>query len=61
VGKDAEALKRRIGYMTQRFSLYEDLTVRQNLEFFGRVYGLHGRELDERRAWACEAVDDTAS
>ncbi len=52
VGRDAEALKRRIGYMTQRFSLYDDLTVQQNLEFFGGVYGLHGRALHERRAWA---------
>ena len=52
VGKDAEELKRRIGYMTQRFSLYEDLTVRQNLDFFGGVYGLHGRAFAERQAWA---------
>jgi ABC-2 type transport system ATP-binding protein len=52
VGRDAEALKRRIGYMTQRFSLYEDLTVRQNLEFFGGVYGLRGKALDDRRGWA---------
>jgi ABC-2 type transport system ATP-binding protein len=52
VGRDAEALKRRIGYMTQRFSLYEDLTVRQNLRFFGGVYGLHGRAFAEREAWA---------
>src|SRR6187549_1213913 len=48
VGRDAEELKRRIGYMTQRFSLYEDLTVVQNLEFFGGVYGLHGRALADR-------------
>jgi ABC-2 type transport system ATP-binding protein len=52
VGRDSEALKRRIGYMTQRFSLYEDLTVVQNLEFFGGVYGLRGKALAERRAWA---------
>ena len=52
VGRDAEALKRRIGYMTQRFSLYEDLTVAQNLEFFGGVYGLSGRALADRRRWA---------
>ena len=52
VGKDAEQLKRRIGYMTQRFSLYDDLTVAQNLEFFGGVYGLHGRALAERCKWA---------
>jgi drug efflux transport system ATP-binding protein len=52
VGRDAEALKHRIGYMTQRFSLYEDLTVEQNLEFFGGVYGLKGAALAERRGWA---------
>jgi ABC-2 type transport system ATP-binding protein len=52
VGKQAEALKHRIGYMTQRFSLYDDLTVQQNLEFFGGVYGLHGKALDARRDWA---------
>jgi drug efflux transport system ATP-binding protein len=52
VGRDAEALKRRIGYMTQRFSLYDDLTVTQNLEFFGGVYGLSGRALADRRKWA---------
>ena len=56
VGRDAEALKRRIGYMTQRFSLYEDLTVVQNLEFFGGVYGLHGRELADRKAWALDTA-----
>jgi ABC-2 type transport system ATP-binding protein len=50
--RDPEALKRRIGYMTQRFSLYDDLTVGQNLRFFGGVYGLRGRAFDERRAWA---------
>jgi len=54
VGKDAELLKRRIGYMTQRFSLYDDLTVEQNLRFFGGVYGLRGRAFDERRAWAVQ-------
>jgi ABC-2 type transport system ATP-binding protein len=52
VAKDPEALKRRIGYMTQRFSLYEDLTVGQNLDFFGGVYGLRGARLEEKKAWA---------
>src|SRR5262245_59437116 len=56
VGRDAEELKRRIGYMTQRFSLYEDLTVAQNLDFFGGVYGLHGREMAERKAWALDTT-----
>lgn len=50
--KNPEALKRRIGYMTQRFSLYDDLTVGQNLRFFAGVYGLRGGALDARRAWA---------
>jgi ABC-2 type transport system ATP-binding protein len=52
IARDAERIKERIGYMTQRFSLYEDLTVHQNLDFFGGVYGLHGRALAERQAWA---------
>jgi ABC-2 type transport system ATP-binding protein len=52
VARDPEALKRRIGYMTQRFSLYDDLSVRQNLCFFGGVYGIRGAAMREREAWA---------
>jgi len=52
VAKDPEALKHRIGYMTQRFSLYDDLSVLQNLRFFGGVYGLSGPRMREREAWA---------
>ncbi len=54
VARQPEEVKRRIGYMTQRFSLYEDLTVAQNLEFFGGVYGLRGGRFEERRAWAAK-------
>ncbi|HEV2856316.1 MAG TPA: ABC transporter ATP-binding protein [Thermoanaerobaculia bacterium] len=54
VARDPEAVRRRIGYMTQRFSLYDELTVRQNLNFFAGVYGLRGREKAERLAWAVE-------
>ncbi|MHA2621668.1 MAG: ATP-binding cassette domain-containing protein [bacterium JZ-2024 1] len=46
--RDSEAVKTRIGYMPQRFSLYSDLTTRENLEFFGSLYGLSRRILKER-------------
>lgn len=48
VGRDPEAVKRGIGYMSQRFSLYPDLTVAENLDFFGGAYGLAGRALRTR-------------
>ena len=48
VPEDAEALRRKLGYMTQRFSLYEDLTVLENLKFLGSAYSLRGTELGER-------------
>jgi ABC-2 type transport system ATP-binding protein len=51
---DPERVKRMLGYMTQRFSLYEDLSVRQNLRFFGGVYGLRGAALRDREAWALQ-------
>ena len=57
VARDPEGVKRRIGYMSQRFSLYEDLTVLQNLRFFGGVYGLRGARARGREEWAIEMAD----
>lgn len=48
VKKDTESIKRSIGYMSQSFSLYRDLSPSENLRFFGGIYGLKGRHLEER-------------
>ncbi len=54
--RDSERVKLNIGYMSQRFSLYEDLTVAENLEFFGGIYGLTRRGIVERRRELLESV-----
>jgi ABC-2 type transport system ATP-binding protein len=54
VGSDPEQVKRRIGYMSQRFSLYELLTVDQNIRFYAGLYGLSGPRLERRRTFALE-------
>ena len=48
VDKDGERVRERIGYMSQRYGLYDDLTVYENLRFYGTVYGLHGKHRAER-------------
>jgi ABC-2 type transport system ATP-binding protein len=54
VSRDPEAVKQRIGYMSQRFSLYEKLTVDQNIAFFAGIYGLSGERFAARRAAVLE-------
>jgi ABC-2 type transport system ATP-binding protein len=54
VGRRPELVKRVIGYMSQKFSLYEDLTVSENIRFFGGVYGLAKKDIDLRLAWVLE-------
>jgi ABC-2 type transport system ATP-binding protein len=52
IRSQADKIKTQVGYMTQRFSLYEDLSVRENLEFIGRIYGLARPVLEARAAIA---------
>ncbi|MGD8464063.1 MAG: ABC transporter ATP-binding protein [Anaerolineae bacterium] len=49
--KQTAEIKRRIGYMSQRFSLYDDLTVNENLNFYGRTYGVLGKQLRARKEY----------
>jgi ABC-2 type transport system ATP-binding protein len=49
-----EGVKEQLGYMSQKFSLYEDLTVAQNINFYGGVYRLPRKKLIERRSWVIE-------
>jgi len=57
IPEQAEALKRRIGYMTQKFSLYEDLTVLENLQFLAAVHDLPRAQAKSRVAEAIERYD----
>ena len=54
ITSQAERVKEQIGYMSQKFSLYQDLTVRENIRFFGGVYGLDQKQVRTRMPWVLE-------
>ncbi len=57
INKQPEQVKESIGYMSQRFSLYEDLTVDENISFYGRVYGLSNGQIEERKRWVLDMAN----
>lgn len=57
INKQTDQVKLNIGYMSQRFSLYDDLTVEQNIRFYGGVYGLKNSRLRERMEWVLKMAD----
>jgi ABC-2 type transport system ATP-binding protein len=61
IREERAGIKRKIGYMSQKFSLYEDLSVRENIELFGGLYGVTGSRLEERRAWILEMAELSGS
>src|SRR5258708_15306685 len=54
VAQQPEEVRQSIGYMSQKFSLYNDLSVEENIEFFGGVYGVEGQKIIERRDYVLE-------
>lgn len=57
INTQTEHVKRNIGYMSQRFSLYDDLTVEQNIRFYGGIYGLKNSRLQDRMEWVLRMAD----
>ena|SRR5688572_7561165 len=57
VAAKPDSVKRNIGYMSQRFSLYDDLTVEENIDFFAGVYGVHRDRREQRKEYVLEMAD----
>jgi ABC-2 type transport system ATP-binding protein len=56
VYKQTENIKKNIGYMSQKFSLYEDLTVKENITFYGGIYGLSDKEIKEKTEYLLDIL-----
>lgn len=52
-----DLVKKNIGYMSQKFSLYNDLTVAENIRFFAGIYGLDGKKYEERKRWVLQVAN----
>ena len=61
VSKETEKVKKNIGYMSQRFSLYDDLTVKENFRFYGGIYGLSRKEISEKTDFMLNKLDMLAN
>jgi ABC-2 type transport system ATP-binding protein len=61
VGTDRAAIKSRIGYMSQKFSLYTDLSVGENIELFAGLYGVSGARFEERKRWILDMAELTGA
>ncbi len=57
ISTEPETIRRNIGYMSQKFSLYDDLTVEENIDFFSGIYGVADERRDERKAYALRMAD----
>lgn len=57
IKKEPDLVKQNIGYMSQKFSLYNDLTVTENIRFFAGVYGLDGKKYEERKKWVLKVAN----
>lgn len=57
IKKEPDKVKTQIGYMSQKFSLYNDLTVEENIRFFAGVYGLTRKQYQERKSWVLKVAD----